>query len=55
MRSGQYEDLHKPALDVDLSTMLPLVIQHLICGKGARKCKSSDSYRSLEVFGIWSV
>ncbi|CAE7854271.1 DSPTP1 [Symbiodinium microadriaticum] len=28
------EDLHKPALDVDLSTMLPLVIQYLICGKG---------------------
>ena len=36
------EDLHKPALDVDLSTMLPLVIQYLICGKGTRQCKSSD-------------
>eukprot|EP00438_Fugacium_kawagutii_P029431 Skav210013 [mRNA] locus=scaffold1212:69600:72319:- [translate_table: standard] len=28
------EDLFKPALDVDLSLVLPVVVQHLICGKG---------------------
>ena len=28
------QDLFKPALDVDLSLVLPGVVQHLICGKG---------------------
>ena len=31
--SGE-EDLFKPALDVDLSLVLPVVVQQLICGKG---------------------
>ena len=29
--------LHKPALDVDLSTLLPVVIQELLFGKGRGK------------------
>ena len=33
-----FQDLFKPALDVDLSLVLPVVVQHLICGKGDMWC-----------------
>mmetsp|Transcript_83958 Transcript_83958/g.175618 ORF Transcript_83958/g.175618 Transcript_83958/m.175618 type:complete len:807 (-) Transcript_83958:264-2684(-) len=40
--------LHKPALDVDLSVLLPLVVQHLLLGKGKGKTFVSD-----QVSKIW--
>ena len=37
-QGGRYfEGLHKPALDVDLATLLPLILQQLILGKGRGK------------------
>lgn len=56
--SGE-EDLFKPALDVDLSLVLPVVVQHLICGKGrgthfvteliskVRRAKNDDEAKDL--------
>lgn len=35
-------ELHKPALDIDLSTLLPLIVQQLILGKGRGKSFVSD-------------
>jgi hypothetical protein len=32
LASSGYEELHKPALDIDLSTLLPLVIQQVTRG-----------------------
>lgn len=31
---GSDHELHMPALDIDLSTLLPVVVSQLICGKG---------------------
>ena len=42
------EDLHKPALDVDLATMLPFVVQHLMFGKGRGKAFVSE-----QVSNVW--
>lgn len=46
--SGE-EDLFKPALDVDLSLVLPVVVQQLICGKG-----KSLSFYTTELGEWWS-
>ena len=35
--SSDDNELHRPALDIDLSTMLPLVVQQLLLGKGHGK------------------
>ena len=42
----EHEGLHKPALDVDLNTLLPLVVQQLIFGKGRGKRFSYSQMRS---------
>jgi len=54
-----HEGLHKPALDVDLNTLLPLVVQQLIFGKGrgkrfveeqvslARRARTDDQAKSV--------
>jgi len=53
------EDLHRPALDVDLATLLPLVLQQLMFGKGrgksfvdetvsqVRRAKSGDEAKAI--------
>eukprot|EP00930_Biecheleria_cincta_P047550 TRINITY_DN32985_c0_g1_i1.p1 TRINITY_DN32985_c0_g1~~TRINITY_DN32985_c0_g1_i1.p1 ORF type:complete len:779 (-),score=133.68 TRINITY_DN32985_c0_g1_i1:288-2624(-) len=41
--NGNTMDLHKPALDIDLSTLLPVVVQQLIFGKGRGKQFVNDS------------
>jgi len=39
---GNVDRLHKPALDVDLATLLPLVLQTLLFGKGRGKAYATD-------------
>eukprot|EP00933_Yihiella_yeosuensis_P032438 TRINITY_DN2602_c2_g1_i1.p1 TRINITY_DN2602_c2_g1~~TRINITY_DN2602_c2_g1_i1.p1 ORF type:complete len:310 (+),score=51.40 TRINITY_DN2602_c2_g1_i1:81-932(+) len=41
------DDLHKPALDVDLSTLLPVVAQQLILGKGMGKSFVDEQIRKI--------
>ena len=41
-------ELHKPALKVDLATLLPLIVQQLILGKGrGRQCVTDTTSRIL--------
>ena len=40
--STEQIDLHKPALDVDLATLLPLILQQLMLGKGRGKAFVSE-------------
>jgi len=45
---GEDHSLHMPALDVDLSTLLPVVVSQLICGKGRGKQFVTNTISSIK-------